>query len=152
MTFIHDYKGFLLAQNRENAFIYNLSAYHYERKNHEAALELIQSLQFTNVFYNLGFRSLLLKIYFEKQEEDALFSLLDSFSTYLRRNKQLSKYQQKVYANLLKFTRQTARLRHNASWMDQKEVSRLKKELQTKLEQTKQIANINWLKQQVEGI
>ncbi len=150
--FIHKYENYLGKEQRANAYSYNLAAYFYERADYAKAQELLNKLAFSNVFYSLGVRSLLLKIYFDTRESEALFSLIKSFKTYLRRNKQLSKYQVTIYSNLLKFSQQAARLQQNRELIEDSELKKAVKGLLKDIEKTREIANINWLQGAVKGL
>jgi hypothetical protein len=57
-------------------------------------------------------RSMLLRIYYEKNFLDALESLLDSFQIYIKRQKKLG-YQGENYLNFIRFTRQLLRIVSN---------------------------------------
>ncbi len=150
--FIHQYESFLSKDQKGNAYAYNLAAYYYEKSEYGKAQELLNELEFSNVFYSLGVKSLLVKIYFDNKESEALFSLIKSFKTYLKRNKQLSRYQVRIYNNLLKFTQQAARLQQNKEIIDSKILKKSKSELMKEVDSTKEIANINWLKTAIEKI
>jgi len=96
-TFIQKYHTKLEEEYQEDALHFNLADINYRKKKYqEAQIHLIQ-VQFSDVFYNLGAKAMLLKIYYETRETEALFSLLASFSIYLKRNKKLAKDIQESY-------------------------------------------------------
>ena len=66
--------------------------------------ELLREIDFKDVLNNLSARRILLRIYFEKNEFQALSSLLDSFSVYLNRQKEIG-YHKSSYVLLIKFVR-----------------------------------------------
>lgn len=109
--FIETYKEKIAPEFRENAYTYNLASYHFEQQDFRQALKLLQTVEFSDVFYALGSRVILLKSYFEMGDFDALNSLSESFKIYLKRNKQLSKYQFSIYFNLVGFSKKTADLK-----------------------------------------
>jgi len=94
-------------------------------------------VEFTDVYYHLDAKSLLLKTYYELNEEDALYSLFDAFKIYLRRNKLISEYQRDVYSNLISFTRRLVTARHGSTRVTPRNWKRI-------LEPNK-VADINWL-------
>jgi GTP-binding protein EngB required for normal cell division len=53
------------------------------------------------VYYHLDSKSLLMKVYYEMDEYDPFFSLVDAFKIYLRRNKFISDFQRETYHNFI---------------------------------------------------
>ncbi len=97
--FIQKYHKKLEEEYQEDALHFNLADINYRKKNYqEAQIHLIQ-VQFSDIFYTLGAKTMLLKIYYEINEGEALFALIASFSIYLRRNKKLAKDVREAYLN-----------------------------------------------------
>jgi hypothetical protein len=103
--FIDDYRAFLPVREQTAIYNYNLAVYYFRLPDYDAAMTLLRDGDFgSDTMTQLDARSMLLRVYFEKGYEDALDSLLDSFSVYLRRQKQLG-YQRENYMNLIRFTK-----------------------------------------------
>ena len=85
-----------------------LAYLYFQEGNYAEAMPLLQQVQFRDTLNNLDSRRLLLRSYYELGEFDALDSLLDSFSTCLRRQKRLS-YHRKNYQNLIRVVRKMLR-------------------------------------------
>lgn len=84
---------------QEDALHFNLADINYRRKNYkEAQIHLIQ-VEFSDIYYALDAKTMLLKIYYEINEGEALFALIASFSIYLRRNKKIAKDVREAYLN-----------------------------------------------------
>jgi len=84
---------------QEDVLHFNLADINYRKKNYkEAQVHLIQAL-FSDVYYNISAKAMLLKIYYETNEGEALFALIASFSIYLRRNKKITKNVRESYLN-----------------------------------------------------
>lgn len=99
-SFIETYQFKLEEEIRPNAYCYNLAYLSFAQQDYQQVLQLLQQVEFTQVFYQLGAKTLLLRTYFETQEFEALEYLLKSFRTYLRRQKALSDTQRNLYLNL----------------------------------------------------
>lgn len=99
--FIVEYQGFLPADYQETALKYNRANLHYHLGEHAEALRLLQKVEFTDVFYSLDTRKMMLMIYFEQGELEALASLIASFRLYLQRNKLLSERNKVAYKHFL---------------------------------------------------
>jgi hypothetical protein len=147
--FIDDFKSRLPASIRENAYSYNLASFYYETSEFSQALKVLQAVDFTDIYYELSGRSLLLKLYYEQEDTEALLALIDSFKMYLRRQKLVSEYQHTVHINLLVFTKKMLRLREQRPKRISEAFVRSVDELLQDIEVKGKITNLNWLKAQV---
>jgi hypothetical protein len=102
-TFIESYKNRLRPEDRENAYTYNLAYYYFFMEDFSKTLELLNTVEFTDLLYTINAKSLLLKTFFELDEFDALQSLAHSFRVFLNRNRELSDQRKKLYLNLISF-------------------------------------------------
>jgi hypothetical protein len=102
--FLLDYKKYLPAAERENLFKYNLALFHFRQNDYPKAMQLLQEVSLKEVLYNLDARRVLMRIYYELGEFTALDSLLESFTIYLHRQKDLS-YHKNSYQYLIKFVK-----------------------------------------------
>ena len=89
--FINNYKSKLLPEFRENAIRFNRAELFYALYRYEDAQRELIKVAHSDLNYYLGARVLLAKIYFETKEEEALLSLLASFTIFLKRNSKISK-------------------------------------------------------------
>ncbi len=99
--FIREYADFLPASIRENARSYNLANVYSHRRQYDKVIELLATVEYSDVTYALGGKLILLRTYYETDEYWALDSLIQSFRTYLRRNKLISKSVLREYGNFL---------------------------------------------------
>lgn len=151
-SFLENNKSFLPLKYRENTYVINLASLRYEQKRYHEALGLLQQLEFTDVYYQLTARVMMLKIYFEQGEEEALEHLLDTFRMFLQRNKEISAYQRQIHLNLVRFTKklhqaQTASYRLSAP----KLITRLQ-HLDKQVFENGNITNVGWLHEQISGL
>lgn len=152
MAFTEAYRDKLEPAVRENAFAYNRAVLLHAAGRPGDALRQLQQVEFTDLFYNLGARSLMLKIYFEEKETDALFSHISAFRTYLRRSRVVSDAQRRVYRNLLSFTAKLYRLQLKTFYTRPQKMEKLLAELKSEIEAAQGIANKNWLQKMVAEI
>jgi hypothetical protein len=107
-------------------------------------VQLLREVEFTDIFYNLDAKTMLLKIYFELEKNEAFFSLVAAFKIYLSRNRLISEHNRKLYMNLLTFTSKLYTLK-------MKYIFRKANVFQVKLKQLKEkvmtlsVANSRWL-------
>ncbi len=107
-SFLETYRSRLHPAGRANTYRYNLAYLYFQEGNYAEAMPLLQQVHFRDTLNNLDARRLLLRSYYELGEYDALDSLLDSFSAYLRRQKKLG-YHRQNYQNLIRMIRKMLR-------------------------------------------
>lgn len=152
LDLINRYKDHLPEADRENAFNYNLANYYYSNKQYDEALKLLRDVQYTDVYYGLGARSLLLKVYYEAAEFDPLYSLCDSFKIYLKRNDQVSEYQYYAHMNLVRLTKRLTDLRLKLNVSGQAVLERELKKLKDRMEMYGQVTNSQWILQEIAAL
>ncbi|MEM1321012.1 MAG: hypothetical protein AAGG75_12235 [Bacteroidota bacterium] len=102
--FLENYKNYLHPRIKDNAWRYNLAFFFFQQEKYKSAMQLLVLVEFKDTLNNLDARRMLLKSYFELGEYDALDSLLDSFSRYINRQKELG-YHKDNYLNLIRFVK-----------------------------------------------
>ena len=107
--FIHNYKDYLIEEHRENFFRFNLARLRIEQNNYTAAMQLLAQTDFDDVLIQLNAKTMLLKIYYELEEIDALESLLESMRTYLNRKELVGAYRPN-YQNIIRYTKKLVRI------------------------------------------
>jgi hypothetical protein len=139
--FMEEYAVFLPAEERSNAYQYNLANYYYFTGNFKKCLLLLQKVQFTDVYYNLDARSIILKIYFEEKEWDLLHDHAFAFKAFVLRQKDISDHHKKGYLNLIKWAGKLS-----SAIFDNKKRSILA----ARIVEEKNIRELKWLTEQIE--
>lgn len=135
-SFVEEQKRFLLPAERENAYVYNLANVYFTTGEYSRSLKLLQQVEFSDVYYQLDSKSILLKTYFELEETESFFYHATAFRTFLNRNKLISDYQRTIYLNLIRYTSQLVR----ADGVKRK-ITAIRK----KVEENRNIADLQWL-------
>lgn len=138
--FIHGYKQALPSNQRTNALAYNLANLHFSEKNYRAAISQLQKVDLDDVFYRFDARSILLKSYYELDDQDALFYHAAAFRSMLNRNRKISDQQRKLYLNLIKHTLSLSR-----SAGEKAKVKVIKKRIQER----PNVADLRWLESKI---
>jgi hypothetical protein len=133
-TFIQTYALQLPEAFRENALHYNLAELYYYTQRFEQSQEHLMQVAYSDLNYYLGARVLLAKIYYETDEEEALLSLLSSFTVFLKRNRQVSSNLKQTYLNFCRFLFQIVR-----------RSPRQMKQLQEQIDSAKLLTDREWL-------
>ncbi|MEM6317029.1 MAG: hypothetical protein AAF960_05125 [Bacteroidota bacterium] len=107
--FIQDYHRKLALEFQKDALNYNLADLAYRKGNYGEAQYHLLLVAYSDVFYTLGAKTMLLKIYYENEEIEPLFSLIASFSIFIRRNKEISENFKETYLNFTTILHQIVR-------------------------------------------
>lgn len=132
--FIRENNQYLEEQFRQNALHYNLADLYFQKSNFGEALLHLNQVEINEISYALGTREMLMRIYYETDEEEALISLIASFNIYLKRNKDLPSDVRKMYLNFCRIVGQI--LRRNAKKFDK---------IGEEIKNTKLLLAKNWL-------
>jgi hypothetical protein len=142
--FIMQYSPLLKKEFRDNALTFNLAQLHYAKGDYGKVIGLLRYVEYKDVFYALGGKTLLLKTYYELDEHTAMDAHIDSFRIYLRRNKLISGSVKQQYTNFLRLTKKLMflppRSREDAAALEQQVLS------------TDVFVNKNWLLEKLEGL
>ncbi len=141
--FIEEYKIYLPKDEKENAYQYNMANYYYFTGEFRKCLQLLQTVQFTDVYYNLDGRSIILKVYFEEKEWNLLNDHCFAFKAFVLRQKDISEHHKKGYLNLIKWTNKLS-----ITHFDNKK----KKTIEEKISNEKNIRELKWLMTQIEKL
>jgi len=102
--FIRNYAGYVAPDERKNALTYNKAVLCYHEKNYRQTLKLIREVEFSDLYYALDSKSLLMKVYYETDDMETFLYHISAFKIFLRRNKFISEYQREIYRNFIRFT------------------------------------------------
>ena len=150
--FINHYQPYLPEEGRSNAVAYNRAALYYARADYKNALLQLQDVEFTDTSYHLGAKIIQLKSYYELDEPEPFFALLEAFRKYLRRNRQISDYRKKANASFLKLARRIYELRMEASGLHREILAARLESLKQEVDSGTAVANKNWLVQALEKV
>ena len=136
-SFIDSYLKKLPKAEQQNAQTFNRARYYFAAKKYDKVLDLLQDVDYTDVFYLLDSKTTLMKTYYELGEYQSLQSLKESFRILLRRKKLISEQNQINYGNFARFAMKLFR----ADVKNKKQLSSLRKEI----ENTSNVADRGWI-------
>lgn len=134
-AFLHEYKNKLPKAHAENMYRYNLAHFHYHQRDLDRAQRELVHVEFNDLLLNVSARSLLIKIYFETNQEELLLSYLEATRIFLLRNKLLDAQLKRQLKNFVDFTAKLAKA------CDKSSVTQLQK----KLPPARKIMHRDWL-------
>lgn len=142
-NFIKANRGKIVPAYRETAFNYNMANLQFHKKAYSKSLDYLQRVDFVDAFHRLNYNMLLLKTHYECGDIEALLSLCNAFTTYIRRNKSLSSNNQVAYKNVAKFIRKLVKVKYGSG-------ARSKiKSLKSDLNECQLLVERNWLQEKV---
>lgn len=140
-SFLEEFSERIPTEYRKNAVTYNLAQIYFYQKDFERVLSQLQEVEYKEVTYNLGAKTMLLATYFELQEWQALNALSDSFRLYIQRRKNtLPDSRRRSYLNLIKLTLKLYQARQGQSTLE--DVEKL-------LEKSDEVASEIWVREKI---
>jgi hypothetical protein len=100
--YLDAFREYLPPRESDNIYRYNLATYFFRKREYGQALELLRHVELRDMLENFDARRMMLRMYYELGEIQALDSLLDSFDIYLRRHKE-GGYHREMYRNFVRF-------------------------------------------------
>lgn len=152
LHFIEAYRQYLDPKVADNAYRFNLANWHYHQGNLTRVMELLNEVEYTDLRYSLDAKAMLLRTYYDLDEEEALLALTESFRRYIGRNRTLSDFQKKGYFNLLKFTRRAFRLKMNKGIIKPSKWKHSFALLERDLQAADTLFNRSWLEKRVAAL
>ncbi|MFK7806854.1 MAG: hypothetical protein AB8F74_03540, partial [Saprospiraceae bacterium] len=149
---IQEYKHRLEPEERDNAVAYNLAALYYARRRYKPALQQLHNVEFTDTSYHVGAKIIQIKSYYELDETDALYALIEAFKKYILRNKKLVPYHKNANANFLRLVKKVYQLKVSKKRRTKANFEERKEKVVLLLEELEPIANKDWLGEILEGI
>ncbi|MBK9506769.1 MAG: hypothetical protein WBP31_03920 [Chitinophagales bacterium] len=143
-NFISKYNEHLDPAIRQNAYTFNMAYYHFFQNNYDEVLTLLRSVEFTDFYYHLDSKSLLLKTYFELEETEALFSLIEAFKVYIKRNNLIPAYQKTGYINMIKLSSKLYKWKLNPKNNIQ--------DIVDEFNNTKPVVDVLWMRKKLETL
>ncbi|MBS1595052.1 MAG: hypothetical protein JST90_12090 [Bacteroidetes bacterium] len=136
-SFLETYKYKLAKPEQKNAYTFNQARYHFAMKQYDRVLDLLQGVEYTDIFYLLDSKTTLMKTYYELGEYQPLQSLKESFRILLRRKKLISEQNRANYGNFARLVMKLYRI----DVRDKAKLAALRKEI----EETGNTADRTWI-------
>jgi len=150
--FIENYAKDLPAELAANAYQYNMANYYYHIGDMPNAMQQLINVEYTNLNYNLDSKALLLRIYFDLDEDEAFDAHFNAFKVYLQRNKLLANKKYRRYYNLFRFTNRLYKLKNRLNYLNKEKIQQLIISLQKQIDKAGSIANKAWLNREFQKL
>lgn len=151
-VFIEAYKKELKKEARENAYSFNKAAYCYAIEDYDQVLRLLTQVEYHDFRYNMGAKVLLLRVYYERNEFEALDALVESFRQYIQRNTLMADFLKNSVYHVFRLTRRMAKIRTSIGFLSLKKTMQSINKLSEDLNNTESIFNRAWLEAKIEDL
>jgi hypothetical protein len=141
--FVHDFQGFLNEKERNSMANFNLARIYYAKGDYNRSQTLLTQFDYDYMFFNIIAKTMLLKIYYEKDEFDAFESLLESMRIYLQRKEALDQARKVAYTNMISLMKKLLNLNPYSKAQ--------KAKLHEQVIATNPLMEREWLLKQLEG-
>ncbi len=148
-SFIEGYKKHLSKEAADNAYRFNLASYYHATLDYSKAMELLVDVEYTNIRYTHDAKALLLRIYYDLDEQEPLNSLFESFRKSINRNKLIAEFRKTGYTKLIKYSQRAFKIKMSKTYAVEKVYRQKLDKLKKDLQEDDGIFNLNWLKSKV---
>lgn len=147
--FLHGFAERLAPAFQENAFRYAQAAYLTEKGETTQALNLLQAISYTDIFYQLSARILILRIYYQLKDYDSLSYQINAFRHFLGRNKEIEKDKRNQYLQYLSWLKKVTRLTEQRHLEDENKWLARQQKLLTDFSQAAPMVQRSWLEREL---
>jgi len=109
-NFINNNQIYLENKYRESFVNYSFALFYYEKNDFSKAMNYLLQYEHDEMIINLRAKIMLLKIYYQQDEINALESLLGSMRTYLSRKKVMG-YHKENFKNIIRLTKKLLKVK-----------------------------------------
>lgn len=147
-NFVDSYIEFLLPEQRPDMLNYTKAMLFFERNKFDEALVLISKINYTFFVFKYEAKILMIKLYYELNSYEPALSLIDSFSHFLSKNKNVSLVYKEPFMNFLKFTKELIKQRSKPGAVNKVNIYALHK----KAESMEHFISKNWIIEKIEQL
>lgn len=134
---------------RENLKNFSYSLINLHKKNYDKALEYSVIIQTNDVGLKHQIKSLMLKIYFEKNDADGFYSHIDSYRHFISNDKLISEDNKKMFSNYINYSKKLFDIKNlNKDFESEYQQKKLKEEIL----KNKFMINKSWLLNRINEI
>ncbi|MBS1493668.1 MAG: hypothetical protein JST55_09160 [Bacteroidetes bacterium] len=126
--FINDFKDKMKKELKDDVYNYCLANIEFSKKRYSESLEALLKINFSFSLHKYLIKNLTLKNYYELNEVDASYSLIDSFKHTIKRDKSVPENVRVLITNFTNFVREMIRIKNGEKKKDDIE-ARIKKEV-----------------------
>ena len=147
--FLDSHIEFVPGEDKSMIYNYNQANILFAKGDYKGAQRNLTFINFKDVFYQLAYRSLQIKIHLETKDTLSVESAVKNFKSYLKREESLAEIQKNSYDSFLKFILNLTRIIDKRNQYSKEELRIKLNEVNDKIKSEKQLADKKWLLKQV---
>jgi len=140
--FIQKYSSNLKTSEKDNTYRLCKAKVYQSQGQNGKVIELLQNVEFQDLFDNITVRNMLLKSYYELKEWHTLDFFFDSFTKFVKRNKAISEHMKLGLSNMISFAKYLVKAQNSKKYT--------KVDLKLKFEESKPLFMNKWLLQKID--
>ncbi|MEM6347909.1 MAG: hypothetical protein AAF927_28725 [Bacteroidota bacterium] len=150
--FMEQYKERVIPQFRINVYNFCKASLLEAKGQISAAIRLLQQVEFSDIYYQLSAKHLLLRCYYKVEDWETLHFYSLSFKAFLQRNQEISQQNRRNHLNFIRHFLPLLRLREREGLIPvQKWQARLQA-YQDRLAQASHTAHLGWLLEAIQDL
>ncbi len=142
--FIGNYKNDISADYPKDVYHYNLAHLFFYEAKYDDAIELLNTIEYNDIFYKIDVRKLLIKIYYERGDYLLLDSSMNAFRVFIHRNTVISPHHKATNQNFINFLYKIIRIAPD-------DLDKIK-EIKEEIDETQNIAERKWLVEKLDAL
>ena len=147
-TFIEDWIKAIPEENQTDIYHFSRANLFTHTGEYTKALKELQEATFIDPFYRIGYYTLLFKIHFEQNEEEAFLALVNTYRTYLRRRSGLTEERKQPYKEFIRLGKEVFQAkRDHASGANGS-----LRDIRTEVQESKSLVEKEWLLEKLDMI
>ncbi len=143
-NFIETHQQYLKENDKENTVTLCQAKVFQSQGNNNKVIELLQNIEFQDLFDNITMRNMLLKSYYELQEWHTLDFFFESYAKFVKRNKAMSEHIKLGLSNMISYTKYLVKAQNLNKYN--------KQEIELKYENSKPLFLNKWLIQKIDEL
>lgn len=145
VQFLESHIQYIDKNSQEMIFNYNMANINFAKGDLKAALKGLVFVNIKDHFYQISNRVLLMKIYFQQEDDISLESAITNFKSYLNREKGISELQGEIYKNLMFFITKLLALRAKKRQFSKEKFEKEKSNLLEMINNEPRLADRSWV-------
>ncbi len=141
--YIEKHINLLEGFRQENALSFNKARVAWYKKDFDNVLTYLNQVNYDDVWYNINSKIMLLASYYELDEIDPLYSLMDSYTAFLRREKSLDSKRKKRHFQFISYLKKIVNNPDNKNQMIQ---------LKEEIIKDKEVTSKDWLLEKIDEL
>ena len=147
--FLEEYSGRIHPRYRENVYAFSKASLLFEEGQLHQAVRLLQEITFTDVFYDLSARHLLLRMYIQLEDWEGATYGIQAFEVFIRRNKNIPGQNRQAHLHFARVYKKLLNWKERKEYESQVANESRHTKLQALFQSLEPIAQRDWLKGEI---